>query len=252
MDNEEKAENTVIPECFRQFEKFPGAIFIYGKILFSHYSSFLLVLQTFVGIVIYLGIIYLMYISGFVLNGILSLIVLSLCLILFIFCSVNINIYTVIDYTNNELYKELNIFGKTFFTFGYVRIEDILQVSNNVIPQIINPEGKNNRVKPNGKTNLFHKYVVSFLVCNGDIVDFLELGGYDEYFEISKKLAKAISEHWGIPLVICSDTQKIYVTGEEERYHLALEGIPYSYSRSAFIACFIFIILVFFVVSLYN
>ena len=242
-------ENSVVPECFKQFEKFPGAIFLDGKILFAHYSTFLLVLQTLVGIALYLGILYLMYISGLMRNGFLTLVMLSFCLIFFIICSVNINIYTAIDYKDNELYKELNIFGKTLFTFGYVEIRDILQVSNNVIPQLINPEGKNNRVKPNPKTNLFHKYVVSFLVHNGDLIDFLELGGYEEYYEISKNLAKAISEHWGIPLVVCSDNQRLYVAGVEERYHLAQEGIPFSHSRDVFIAVIVVITLALFGIS---
>ena len=155
-----------------------------------------------------------------------------------------VNIYTAIDYTNNELFKVFSVFGRTIFTFGYVEVKDILQVSNNVIPQFVNPEGKNNRVKPNKKTNLFHKYVVSFLVNNGDIIDFLELGAYDEYYEVSKNLAKAISLHWGLPLMFCGDSQRLYVRGEEERYHLAQEGIPYSYSRSLYIFFCIVIILV--------
>ena len=249
MDNEEKAENSVIPECFRQFEKFPGAIFRDGKILFTHYSNFLLFLQSIIGILLFVLFAYLLIKTGFAKNGLIFGISLAIYLILDIIFSLQMTIYTAVDYTNNELYKEFCLFQKTIFTFGYVEIEDILQVSNNVIPQIVNPEGKNNRVKVNKKTNFFHKYVVSFLVNNGDLVDFLELGGYEEYYETSKNLAKAISQHWGIPLMVCSDSQRLYVTGEEERYHLALEGIPYSYSRSVFIVICIMVTIAVFSLS---
>ena len=252
MSNEEKAETSVIPECFKQFEKFPGAIFKDGKIYFSHYSTFLLVLQSIVGIIFFVLIVYLLKITGWLQNELVSCVLLSIYLVFYILCSINISIFTSIDYTNNLLYKELYFFSKSLFTFGYVEIEDVLQVSNNVIPQVINPEGKNNRVKPNKKTNLFHKYVISFLVNNGDIVDFLELGAYEEYYEVSKNLAKAISQHWGIPLIVCGDNQKLYVSGEEERYHLAQEGIPYSYSRSVFISISIVIILVIFGISYFQ
>ncbi len=249
MSNEEQ---NLIPECFRQFEKFSVTIFKDGKILFPHYSTFLLVLQTLLGFMLLGLVVYLLHKLGLLFNGFCFGFLVSLFLILDIICSVNISIYTVIDYKDNQLYKELSFFGKELFTFGYVEVKDILQVSNNVIAQIINPEGKNNRVKPNPRTNLFHKYVVSFLVNNGDVIDFLELGGYDEYYEISKNLAKAISQYWGIPLMVCGDSQKIYVTGQEERYHLALEGIPYSYSRSVFITLSVLVIIVVFGISIFT
>ena len=249
MSNE---ENTVIPECFKQFEDFPGAIFQNGKIYFPHYSTFLLVVQAFFDIILSVAFIYLLIVTGLYRYKYLFLSLLTFFFILLLICSIRTGVYTAIDYKENLLYKEFSFFGKTLFTFGYVEIKDILQVSNNVIPQCINPEGKNNRVKPNPKTNLFHKYVVSFLVNNGDIVDFLELGGYESYFEVSKNLAKAISEHWGIPLVVCGDSQRIYVTGQEERYRLALEGIQYSYSRSVIISVIIIVTLVVFVISNFN
>ena len=249
MSNEEKAEISVVPECFRQFEKFPGAIFRDGKILFTHYSNLFLFIQGIVGVLLFFAFLYILLKSGLVKSGFMFGLYTSLYMIISIIISLQVNIYTVIDYTNNELYKEFCIFQNTIFTFGYVEIKDILQVSNNVIPQIINPEGKNNRVKPNRKSNLFHKYAVSFLVNNGDIIDFIELGGYEEYFEISKNLAKAISQHWGIPLIICSDSQRLYVTGEEERYHFAQEGIPYSYTRSVFISLCILVIIIVFIGS---
>ncbi len=242
-------ENTVIPECFKQFETFPGAIFENGKLYFPHYSTFLLVLETFIGLILSFAFIYLLIITGLYRYKYLFFFLVSFFIFLLVYCSIRTGIYTAIDYQENLLYKEFSFFGKTLFTFGYVEIKDILQVSNNVIPQCINPEGKNNRVKPNPKTNLFHKYVVSFLVNNGDIVDFLELGGYEGYFEVSKNLAKAISEYWGIPLMVCGDSQRIYVTGQEERYHLALEGIPFSYARSVIITIIIIVTLVVFGIS---
>ena len=243
MDNEEL---TKIPEYFRPFEKFPGADFKDGMLVFPHYSTFLLFAQSVIGILLFCAFCFLIGKSGGAINGFLVGIEVAVYLIIYLICSLQVNIYTAIDYTNNQLFKEFCIFRKTIFTFGYVEIEDILQVSNNVIPQIMNPEGKNNRVKVNKKTNFFHNYVVSFLVNNGDLIDFLELGGYEEYYEVSKNIAKAISLHWGIPLVVCGDSQRLYVTDEEERYHLALEGIPFSYSRSVFIVvCIIIIIAVF-------
>lgn len=240
MRNEEQP---IIPECFQQFEKFPGAFFSDGKLIFTYYSGLLLFLQAIIGIILFFVFAYIVVKTGLARNGLMFGFFMAVYLLLDIIVSLQVNTFTVIDYTNNQLFKELCLFQKSLFTYGYVEIEDILQVSNNVIPYIINPEGKNNRVKVNDKSNLFHKYVVSFLVNNGDIVDFIELGAYDEYYEVSKNLAKAISQHWGIPLMVCGNNQRLYVRGEGERYHLAQVGIRYSYTRSVCISIFVLIVL---------
>ena len=83
MSNEEQ---NLIPECFRQFEKFTGAIFKDGKILFPHYSTFLLVLQTILGFILISLIIYLLHKLGLLLNGFCFGFLVSLFLILDIIC----------------------------------------------------------------------------------------------------------------------------------------------------------------------
>ena len=98
-------------------------------------------------------------------------------------------------------------------------------------------------------TSAFYADVVSFFVNNGDIVNFLELGGFvDDYYK-SIEIAKSIGEYWNIPTVFCKNNQKLHVisTKDGEGYILERVTIPESYLRdfAVIISFFILISLIF-------
>lgn len=240
-----------IPEPFRPYEDYYRAIYKEGKLCFVHYSTFLLFICLVLGVLLF-GLLWAL-LNTFIIkwhdNPYVYYVIFSLYIVAFIVCCIKINVFSVIDYKNSLFYKEFNVFGKSFFKFGFIKLEDIVKVANNIVPQYCNPEGKNNRVKVNEKTNLYHKYVVSFFVNNGDIVNFLELGGFVEDYYKSIDIAKSIGTYWNIPTVFCKNNQKLHVisTKDGEGFILERVTIPESYLRdfAVIISFFILISLIF-------
>ena len=125
-----------------------------------------------------------------------------------------IKIYNVIDFSLVSIYKELWVWGIKFKINFYKR-EEILSVGNNCLPCVYNPVGKgatiNRRlIERNPLTNLYHRYCVSFLIDNGDVVN-MYFGPFTEDHEDTMAFASLMSDYWKMPLVIGDETDHLKV-----------------------------------------
>lgn len=142
------------------------------------------------------------------------IIVLQIFYFVFFFIFYNFIHYSkVIDYKNDCFYSELYIFGLTFH-FNKFNKSEILQVTNNIVPSAKNPAGKCGTIEgkpviPYEFTNLFHRYYVSFLLVNGAIYDFIEVGVFEENYNDSVALSHKFSEYLNIPVFVCENGKKI-------------------------------------------
>ena len=127
------------------------------------------------------------------------------------------NTRKIFDLKKQALYSEIKLFGFPI-RYDYIDLSKIICISNNIVPTAktyrSNKFGErltinHERIKPNEYTNQFHNNFVSFLLKNGKIINFIEVGMYLECFEESKEIAKVLSNYLNIPLFTCNETNKL-------------------------------------------
>ncbi len=64
-------------------------------------------------------------------------------------------------------------------------------------------EGK--KAERNSKTNQIQKYYVSFILNNGKLINFIDLGIFDEDYYDTIKLADTMADFWYINLLKCKE-----------------------------------------------
>ena len=133
----------------------------------------------------------------------------------------------VLDFENNCIYKSVTIFN---FKYNIIKVEEIQTVCNNCSIGIDNLkvdkfgryEGKPLRVNP--RTNQYQQYFVSFLLKNGDLIDFINLGMSMDDYQDCVLIAKKLSKLWNIPLFICNDYD--YLISELSKEGYKLKSLP--------------------------
>ena len=127
----------------------------------------------------------------------------------------------VIDFPKNCFYKQIKILFIEF-KFQIIYPKEINYITNNCIVanNMFNPSGINKygyyegeKAERNSKTNQIQKYYVSFLLKNGKLINFIELGIFERDYFTSIKLADTLANFWYIPLFKCKD----YCTLKETR-----------------------------------
>ena len=120
---------------------------------------------------------------------------------------------SVIDFTNNCFYKQIKIL---FIELKHqtINLNEIKYITNNCIvvnnifrPSRINKHGyyEGKKVEGNSKTHQIQKYYVSFLLNNGKLINFIDLGIFEEDYFASIKLVDTIADFWHIHLLKCRD-----------------------------------------------
>ena len=87
-------------------------------------------------------------------------------LVVLLFINSTIKAYKIIDFKNGKIYQEDRIFGMSFKA-KIIKISEILQVANNIIPKLFSPGGKTGLykgkpVEKHPETNYFQYYYLSF------------------------------------------------------------------------------------------
>jgi hypothetical protein len=163
-----------------------------------------------------------------------------------------IKIYNVIDFSLVSIYKELWVWGIKI-KINFFKREEILSVGNDCIPCVHNPAGRrigtiNGRlVEKNPRTDLYHRYSVSFLIDNGDVVN-MYFGPFPEDHEDTKAFAALMSDYWKIPLVIGDETEHLKVVKSGNYlYRFQNEGIKDSTeaNKNAFYDCLFVVLSIF-------
>ena len=133
--------------------------------------------------------------------------------------------YKVIDFDENCIYQK--IFS---YKFNIIRINEIQNVCNNCkigmssnVSKTGYCEGK--RIKVNPATNKYQLYYLSFLLKNGEIIDFIELGMFKDDYQDTILLAKKISKLWDIPLEICDDDKALLSERTDYGYRLIRKSL---------------------------
>ena len=157
----------------------------------------------------------------------------------------------VIDLNNNSFYTEYCIFSIKL-KFNIINPNDIKYVCNNVVATLNNPEisktgcYEGRRIEYNEKTNCLQFYYVSFLLNNGTIYNFLQIGPFLEDYYDSIQIVNAISKQWNIPSFICKDDCRLVAEksslGEYSLKEKKLFPITASFG---FLLLFLYIIFIF-------
>ncbi len=129
----------------------------------------------------------------------------------------------VLDFENNRIYKSVTIFN---IKYSIIKVEEIQTVCNNCyigidhkkLDRMGNYEGKKLRVNP--RTNQYQQYFVSFLLKNGELIDFINLGMSMDDYQDTVLIAKRLSNIWNIPLYICNDYDYFIPESTKEGYKL--------------------------------
>ena len=125
--------------------------------------------------------------------------------------------YKVIDLNKEAFYTLQCIYGETT-KFDYIYFKDIIKFCNNVIPQKSLPfeKGKKDDIHEiglNPNTNLFHNYYFSFLLKNGELINYINFGYSGKEYDLTVKLASILSKNLQKELSTCNN----YSTFEVEK-----------------------------------
>ena len=120
---------------------------------------------------------------------------------------------SVIDFTDNSFYKQIKILFIEL-KLQTINLKEIKCITNNCIVahNIFSPSGINKygyyegkKAEKNSKTHQIQKYYVSFLLNNGKLINFIDLGIFEEDYLATIKLADAMANFWHIHLLKCKD-----------------------------------------------
>lgn len=131
--------------------------------------------------------------------------------------TIGTSFYKVIDFSKNCVKKELLIWGIIPIPIKTYPMNKIIAVGNNVKATVKLPlEAKKARSRgldfiPHLNTNFYHSYKVILLTQDGKLFDLPILGGSDEFYQDSLRLAKAISNYFDIPLIIFPLSSPLYL-----------------------------------------
>ena len=126
---------------------------------------------------------------------------------------------SVIDFTNNCFYKQIK-FLFIELKLQTINLKEIKNITNNCIVanNIFSPSGiskygyyEGKKAEKHGKTQQIQKYYVSFLLNNGELINFIDLGIFDEDYFATIKLADTIADFWHIHLLKCRDNCSLKV-----------------------------------------
>lgn len=191
-----------------------------GKICFPYDSAFVYWLASF-NVFILPAVILVIY-AGFFQNSSLEAhkkftdLLYIYCFVLAVFWTMisnSLKFYSVIDFHEKCFYKEIKVLF-TEFKYQIINLKEIKYITNNCIPvnNMFSPCGINKygyyegkKAEMNSKTDRFHKYYVSFLLKNGKLINFIELGIFERDYFTSIKLADTLANFWYIPLFKCKD-----------------------------------------------
>ena len=217
--NNNSVDNSIIPADFLPLQKFCRIKFNEGKIslqiikrkLFNSYTTE----YTFFNICLSLMI---LNKKEFSQNTLIIISTIFLVIILYLFIKECFpNTRKIIDLKNQAIYSEIKLFFIPI-RYAYINLSKIISISNNIVPTAktyrSNKYGErlsinHERIKPHEYTNQFHNCFVSFLLNNGKIINFIEVGMYLECYEESKEIAKILSNYLNIPLFTCNEASKL-------------------------------------------
>ncbi len=126
-----------------------------------------------------------------------------------------ITTYKVIDFKNRLIYDLNQVFNirrrKNIISF-----DEIMQVGNNVVPQIKNPGDRYGLyeglpVEEHTDTQCYHKYYLSFLLNNNKVVNFYSFGFSEDDYIDSMKTAENISYFLNKDLAYCNSEKTLYL-----------------------------------------
>ena len=152
---------------------------------------------------------------------------------------------SVIDFADNCFYKQIKILFIEL-KFQTINLNEIKYITNNCIEanNIFNPSGINKygyyegkKAESNSKTHQNQNYYVSFLLNNGELINFINLGIFEEDYFASIKLADTIADFWHIHLLKCRDDCSLKVMKDnikditciEEEIKPSNEGLIFLY-----------------------
>ena len=182
------------------------------------------------------------------------------CLVSLAFCSIIswlVEFNSVIDFTDNSFYKQIKILFIEL-KLQTINLNEIKYITNNCIVanNIFSPSGINKhgyyegkrKAEGNGKTHQIQKYYVSFLLNNGKLINFIDLGIFEEDYLATIKLADAMADFWHIHLLKCRDDCSLKVMKDNLSNITCIEEEIKPFSEGLFILYMILgIILSFFI-----
>ena len=143
--------------------------------------------------------------------------------LVFIFCLVSLAFWSiiswlvefnsVINFTDNSFYKQIKILFIEL-KLQTINLNEIKYITNNCIVanKIFSSSGINKhgyyegkKAEGNSKTHQIQKYYVSFLLNNGKLINFIDLGIFEEDYLATIKLANIMANFWHINLLKCRD-----------------------------------------------
>ena len=104
----------------------------------------------------------------------------------------------VIDYKNNLIYCELLIFNILICRYGYVNVDDIVAVGNNV--SFFHAKG-----------SMRYTYYTSILLKDGTLNNFFDFGSY---YSAAYNLAIVLANYFHKPLTVAGKNQQLTVSPE--------------------------------------